>query len=300
MVTRLLLTLFLVAVLPGTGCAVEEEVGLYKPVELTSGLRQGIERLKREFLQLEDLKIGDGPIAAWGRKVSVDIEVRYVDGTLVYRGPAFAYVGLEGTVLIHNNFNDGMLSLQQDGIVTNRWPWAGRRRMPSLATWSATCRRQGFCKGADPRGTCTLVQRNWKEASLNKVRKETLIVEATLTASCITGFSSIPRFLSWENLPRLRCAPPRAQRSHLACLLIASNPSGRLRARSREQPESLAAPIDHREVHVRFWEGLAVRFRWATQLFSLLSMIQCRASRLAAHSGAFLLLVDGLPADGVF
>ena len=66
MVTRLLLTLFLVAVLPGTGCAVEEEVGLYKPVELTSGLRQGIERLKREFLQLEDLKIGDGPIAALG------------------------------------------------------------------------------------------------------------------------------------------------------------------------------------------------------------------------------------------
>jgi hypothetical protein len=24
----------------------------------------------------------------------------------------------------------------------------------------------------------------------------------------------------------------------------------------------------NREVHVRFWEGLAVRFRWATQLSS--------------------------------
>lgn len=24
----------------------------------------------------------------------------------------------------------------------------------------------------------------------------------------------------------------------------------------------------NREVHVRFWEGLAVRFRWATQLIS--------------------------------
>jgi len=24
----------------------------------------------------------------------------------------------------------------------------------------------------------------------------------------------------------------------------------------------------NREVHVRFWEGLAVRFRWATQLLS--------------------------------
>ena len=26
----------------------------------------------------------------------------------------------------------------------------------------------------------------------------------------------------------------------------------------------------NREVHVRFWEGLAVRFRWATQLKSCL------------------------------
>ena len=25
----------------------------------------------------------------------------------------------------------------------------------------------------------------------------------------------------------------------------------------------------NREVHVRFWEGLAVKFLWATQLFSL-------------------------------
>jgi len=51
-------------------------------VDLTPELRQELERSKREFLQFEDSKIGDGPIAAWGRKVSADIEVRYADGTL--------------------------------------------------------------------------------------------------------------------------------------------------------------------------------------------------------------------------
>lgn len=142
------------------------------------------------------------PLLPWGRKVSVDIEVHYVDGTLVYRGPAFAYVGLEGTVLIHNNFNDGMLSLQQDGIILglNGMAAGGKRRMtiaPNLVCYEGAV-GESASKGADPRVTCTFVQRNWKEASLNKVRKETLIVEATLTASCITGFSGIPRFLSWE------------------------------------------------------------------------------------------------------
>ena len=35
----------------------------------------------------------------------------------------------------------------------------------------------------------------------------------------------------------------------------------------------------NREVHVRFWEGLAVRFRWATQLSNSLTWpLQARAS----------------------
>ena len=30
----------------------------------------------------------------------------------------------------------------------------------------------------------------------------------------------------------------------------------------------------NREVHVRFWEGLAVRFRWTTQLSLLLDRVR--------------------------
>lgn len=33
------------------------------------------ERDKRDFLQIEDIKLGDGPLAAWGRKIRADIEV---------------------------------------------------------------------------------------------------------------------------------------------------------------------------------------------------------------------------------
>ena len=39
----------------------------------------------------------------------------------------------------------------------------------------------------------------------------------------------------------------------------------------------------NREVHVRFWEGLAVRFRWATQLALVESIM-----RVASWSGQFL------------
>jgi hypothetical protein len=94
------------------GCYVSEEPGAYKPVELSSESRQGFERSKRDLLQLEELKVGDGAIAAWGRKISADIEVRYAAGTLVYRGPAIVYFGMRGSVLIHDDVHErGMLSL---------------------------------------------------------------------------------------------------------------------------------------------------------------------------------------------
>ncbi len=70
------LILFILA-LTQVSCYISEESGGYKPVELSSEWRQGLERSKRELLQLEDIKIGDGPIAALGRKVTADIEVRY-------------------------------------------------------------------------------------------------------------------------------------------------------------------------------------------------------------------------------
>lgn len=49
------LLLIFVLSLPQISCAgsVEEKVGGYQPVEVTPQLRQGLERMKREFLQLE-------------------------------------------------------------------------------------------------------------------------------------------------------------------------------------------------------------------------------------------------------
>ena len=82
------LILFVLALVQ-TGCSSDEGGTMFHPVALTPEDREGIERLRREFLKLEDLKIG-GPVAAWGRKISADIEVRYPDGILIYRGPAYA------------------------------------------------------------------------------------------------------------------------------------------------------------------------------------------------------------------
>lgn len=221
MVTRLLLVLILVAVLPGTGWAVEEEVGVYyNPVEPISGMKQGWARWKREFLQLEDLKIGDGPLAARGRKISADIEVRYADGTLIYRGPAISYAGLEDAVFIHNSVHErGMLSLQQEGIWLglNGMAVGGKRRMviaPNLVCYEGAV-GESTANGADPRQTCTLVatEGRLEEGQSSKVRKETLIVKATLTASCIPGHAGIPRVFSWEtcrnsDMPRREPSDP--------------------------------------------------------------------------------------------
>lgn len=190
MITRLLLALALT--LSQIGCAgeVEEEVGLHKPIDLTPQLRGGLERLKREFLQLEDIKIGDGPLAAWGRKITADIEVRYADGTLVYRGPAIVYFGMRGSVFIHDDMHErGMLSLQQDGIILglNGMAVGGKRRMivaPNLVCYEGAV-GESTSMGANPNVTCSVLTGGIKI----KVRKETLIVETTLTASCIPGYS---------------------------------------------------------------------------------------------------------------
>jgi hypothetical protein len=105
--------ILLILALTQYGCYTSEETGSYKPVELSSESRQGFERSKRELLTLEDLKVGDGPIAALGRKISADIEVTYTDGSLVYRGPAISYFGMRGSVLIHDDVDEnGILSLR--------------------------------------------------------------------------------------------------------------------------------------------------------------------------------------------
>ena len=72
------------------------------------------EAAKRDSLRLEDLTVGTGPVAARGRRLTADIEVRYTDGTVVYRGAILSYPGFGRLV---GNIRDSKLLLwTQEGI----------------------------------------------------------------------------------------------------------------------------------------------------------------------------------------
>jgi hypothetical protein len=192
MLKRTLIVLILA--LSQAGCSIDEGGTMFQPVALRPEDREGLERLKREFLKLEDLKVGDGPVAAWGRKVSADIEVRYTDGTLAYRGPTYAYAGMTGGVMIHNNLRkSGALEFPgQYGLILglNGMAVGGKRRItipPGLVCFNG--RIEDASKSANPHGTCLLVIGDKSNVS---VREEQLIVEATLTESCIPVLLFIP------------------------------------------------------------------------------------------------------------
>ena len=79
------------------GCDINygENLSPLKPWNLEE-VRSRLEREKREFLKIEDLEVGKGPIASWGRRLKAEIEVRYADdGTTIYKGPVVTYVGFE-------------------------------------------------------------------------------------------------------------------------------------------------------------------------------------------------------------
>ena len=187
--------ILLVLALAQASCTYDtnEEVGFYKPTVLSPESQQRWEGMKREFLQLEDLKVGSGSVAAWGHKVMADIVVRYWDGRPVYEGPAFAYWGMEGDVFIHNGITErGGLSLQQTGIILglNGMAVGGKRRItvsPNLVCYASAV-GQSLDKGADPSATCGLVSGDKNGVGGMAVRKEMLVVEATLTAACIPVF----------------------------------------------------------------------------------------------------------------
>jgi hypothetical protein len=203
--------ILLILALAQAGCTIEEGGGLYDPSPLSSESQQRNEQWRRELLQLEDLKIGDGPVAAWGRKISADIEVRYTDGTLAYRGPAYAYAGMKGGVMIHNNLRKGgALSFpEQLGVILglNGMAVGGKRRItvpPGLVCFMG--RIEDASKGANPHGTCLLVIGDKSNVS---VREEQLIVEATLTESCIPVFLFIPVIYHGEFRCRASETPQR-------------------------------------------------------------------------------------------
>jgi len=146
------------------------------PGELPESTRTRWETEKREFLKIEDLKVGTGPLAAWNRRIEADIEVRYVDGTLIYRGPTFFYAGFSN--MPDTSVYDGIsLPFSQEGIRLglNGMAVGGKRRM--------TVSKELVC-GQDATNGCHLVgPGNYGKSYY--VRKEALIVEATLTKSCI-------------------------------------------------------------------------------------------------------------------
>lgn len=209
--------ILLILALAQYGCSTSEETGSYKPVELSSEWQEGLERSKREFLQIEDLMIGDGPIAALGRKVTADIEVRYASGNgkPIYRGSAISYFGMQGSVFIHNNVDEsGILSLQQNGIILglNGMAVGGKRRIavsPNLVCYEGAI-GESTSQGAAPSIVCRLVRRHLKDGGIIQVRKETLIIEATLTASCIPVFMEIPFIYKGEIRCRNSDSPKRA------------------------------------------------------------------------------------------
>jgi hypothetical protein len=81
--------IILVLALTQAGCDINYGENLYPldPWNLEE-VRPRLEREKREFLKIEDLQVGGGAIASWGRRLKAEIEVRYADdGTTIYKGP---------------------------------------------------------------------------------------------------------------------------------------------------------------------------------------------------------------------
>ena len=178
------IVVLLALLLTQSGCSVFGEYTdeIYRPAPPSDTVRQQDEWLKREFLQIEDLKIGGGPLAAFGRKITADVVIRYAgDGTLAYKGPVLTYWGIDGSPFIHNSLRDPrLLSFDQPGILLglNGMAVGGTRRFtiaPMLVC--------GWDGPNEPRpgSACLLVQ--GRKASVD-VRKESLIVEATLTRAC--------------------------------------------------------------------------------------------------------------------
>ena len=208
----------ILAILAVTQFGCVEEGRYFNPIAFTQRGIDFNERLKREMLQLEDLKIGDGPTAAAGRRVAAEITVRYSDGTLVYQGPAVTYWGLENAIFIDNSPRESyQMSLDQTGIALglNGMAVGGRRRIvvpPNLVCYSGSV-GDSLDKGEDPRGTCMLVHSGIQGKRGTKVQKLPLMVEATLTAACRPVFPQVLGFYIGErcrdvNAPERKPADP--------------------------------------------------------------------------------------------
>ena len=174
MLKRILI--FLILALTQTGCYFD--VGdRYQSNPLSDQGRVETERLKRELIQIEDLKVGDGPIAAMRRKVVANIQIHYVDGAVVYQGPMFALTGFKncpecGILDAHALIGQPGIELGLNGMAVG-----GKRRI--IVDRRLVC--DALQEDSDPQARCNLVGYGYR----HPVRKDKLIVEATLVDACI-------------------------------------------------------------------------------------------------------------------
>jgi len=170
--------ILLILALTQWGCDVNYGENLY-PLELWNleEVRPRLEREKRESLKIEDLQVGNGSIASWGRRLKAEIDVRYADdGTIIYKGPLVTYVGFKG--LIASDLPDRfMLNFSgQAGIQLglNGMAVGGKRRF--IVDQALVC--------DGPAAWCYLLRPERQFVNEIKVRKAALIVEVSLTESC--------------------------------------------------------------------------------------------------------------------
>jgi len=202
MLKQLLLILILIP-LPACTLFAEVQEGVYdfKPVNLSSEGRELWERDKRESLDIVDLKVGNGPLAAWGRRFEADIEVRYLDGTVVYKGPIFDYIGFIGDTSIHNAASQrrehGMLAQIQIGIAAgiNGMGIGGQRRI-TIKNPLLVC-SEPYTINSE--ATC------WLTEDGLRVYQRALVVEATLTESCIPQVVVVPTIASGGHAKEVGC-----------------------------------------------------------------------------------------------
>lgn len=184
MLKRMLVLLFLA--LSQWGCDVdygENRLDILHPWNLEE-VRSRLEQEKREFLKIDDLQVGNGAIASWRRRLKAEIEVRYADdGVTIYKGPIVTYFGFNG--LLPSDLQDRFMLdwVTQPGIELglNRMAVGGKRRI--------TIDRELVCPAAQDspvfgRAGCYLLRVERNFVNEISVRKDTLIVEATLTESC--------------------------------------------------------------------------------------------------------------------
>ena len=159
-----------------TGCDAKLDTGLFPwSVHNLDTVRKRLEQEKRDFVKTVDEQVGQGSLAAWGRRIKADVDIRYADGSVVYKGPIVVYSGFH--VALYNTIMEPRhLSMPHDGIELglNGMAVGGKRRI--------IIEPEVVCQRPEVQG-CPLLFDKFGHNGLG-VRRERLIVEATLTESC--------------------------------------------------------------------------------------------------------------------